>query len=103
MYLPHLRKATAVKRTARTAARALTVLAASAALGLFAGAAPAAADEDGTTYVFVVGSQVWQTAQDDIFNAGRENTVGSHNGGAGSASALAGFRSMTVTDWTKSF
>ncbi|MFF5448145.1 hypothetical protein [Streptomyces sp. NPDC012888] len=86
-----------MKRTALT-------LAAAAALGVLGSAAPAAAD-DGPTYVFVVGSTVVQIAQDDVFNAGRDVTVGSHNGQAPAAepAAVPAFRSMAAIDWEKAF
>ncbi|MER6314953.1 hypothetical protein [Streptomyces sp. NPDC001581] len=90
-----------MKRTVRTTSRALAVLAAGTMLGLFAAAAPAAADS-GPTYVFVIGSNIVQSAQDDIFNAGRDNTVGSHNG-ATAATSVSAFESMRTIDWAETF
>ncbi|MEV7511245.1 hypothetical protein AB0O42_06635 [Streptomyces sp. NPDC089922] len=65
---------------------ALTALAAGGIL--LAGASAASADDDFTvsapisnTYSFVFGD-LSQTAEDDVFNAGHDNTVGSHNGAA---------------------
>ncbi|MDX3534616.1 hypothetical protein PV721_09585 [Streptomyces sp. MB09-01] len=69
--------------------------------GLFATAAPAAADS-GSTYVFVVGSTITQVVQDDVFNAGRDNTVGSHNGET-AATSVSAFETMPLVDWAGTF
>ncbi|MEU7725590.1 hypothetical protein AB0B78_10115 [Streptomyces sp. NPDC040724] len=90
-----------MKRTVRTTSRALAVLAVGTMLGLFAATSPAAADS-GPTYVFVVGSTIVQSAQDDIFNSGRDNTVGSHNGET-AATSVSAFETMPIIDWTETF
>ncbi|MBW5484205.1 hypothetical protein [Streptomyces bambusae] len=84
-----------MKRTAAT-------LLAAAALSVLGAAAPAAADS-GPTWVFVVDSTIVQIAQDDVFNAGRDVTVGSHNGTAPAAEPAMAFSSMAATDWENAF
>ncbi|MFJ3171268.1 hypothetical protein ACIPJK_10860 [Streptomyces roseus] len=55
---------------------------------LLAGASAASADDAFTVYApidntySIVFGDVSQVAGDDVFNAGRDNTVGSHNGAA---------------------
>ncbi|MFE2476386.1 hypothetical protein [Streptomyces sp. NPDC001194] len=65
---------------------ALTALAAGGVI--LAGASAACADDTFTVYApvdntySIVFGDLTQNAADDVFNAGRDNTVGSHNGAA---------------------
>ncbi|MFF4100439.1 hypothetical protein [Streptomyces sp. NPDC001903] len=65
---------------------ALTALAAGGVI--LAGASAASADDTFTVYApidntySIVFGDLSQVAGDDVFNAGRDNTVGSHNGAA---------------------
>ncbi|MCX5589401.1 hypothetical protein ACFV0H_04520 [Streptomyces erythrochromogenes] len=65
---------------------ALTALAAGGII--LAGASAASADDTFTVYApvsntySIVFGDLTQVAGDDVFNAGRDNTVGSHNGAA---------------------
>ncbi|MGW1729114.1 hypothetical protein ACWCQK_40515 [Streptomyces sp. NPDC002306] len=79
-----------MKRTVRTCAlAALTVLAAAGTLSVAASPALAAPADGDTYYVFIVGGKDAQFAQDDIFDAGRDNTVGSNDGSATPATGVA--------------
>ncbi|MFE3996681.1 hypothetical protein ACFXPW_34085 [Streptomyces goshikiensis] len=96
-----------MKRSVRSRAlAALTVLAAAGALSAVASPALAAPADGDSHYVFVLGNNNHvQVAEDDVFNAGRDNTVGSNDGTAPPAVATAAARTfgMPATNWTRMF
>ncbi|MGI5448095.1 hypothetical protein ACQEVM_20510 [Streptomyces sp. CA-243310] len=84
---------------------ALTVLAAAGALSAVASPALAATGDGDVHNVYIIGSTNVQYAQDDNFNAGRDNTVGSNDGTAppaavGAASAMS---LMDASNWADTF
>ncbi|MER6390943.1 hypothetical protein ABT236_21065 [Streptomyces sp. NPDC001523] len=84
---------------------ALTVLAAAGTLSAVASPALAATGDGDVHNVYIIGSTNVQYAQDDNFNAGRDNTVGSNDGtappaAAGAASAMS---LLDASNWADTF
>lgn len=83
---------------------ALTVLAAAGALSAVASPALAATGDGDVHNVYIIGSTNVQYAQDDNFNAGHDNTVGSNDGTAPPAAAAASAMSLLdASNWADTF